>query len=309
MDVRQIKNIITIEEEKSISRAAEKLYMTQSALNQQLLRLERELGVALFNRGSRSLTPTYAGRVYLDAARKMLDIRNETYKILHDISNVKRGEIAITYTPERGSRMFSAVYPKFHAMYPEMTFKIYEARVKRMEQLLERHEVSIAFLAYTDKDPRFDYIDMQKEQMVLGIPANHPLAHLAGERSWERLPKINLRLLENDYFVLITHETLMRDMCDKAFSLAGFKPNVLFESTSTITVVNMVRNQVAPAFFPQSYVDPEAPIMYFSIDPPFEWTLTATTYKGAYLNRAERDFIELTRIYHFQEGKYSGNNA
>ncbi|MPM97763.1 hypothetical protein SDC9_144940 [bioreactor metagenome] len=81
-------------------------------------------------------------------------------------------------------------------------------------------------------------------------------------------------------------------------------PKVLFESTSTQTVVNMVRNQIAPAFFPQSYVEPDAPMVYFSIAPSLEWTLTVTTQKGAYLNRAELELVELSREYHLQQAHF-----
>jgi DNA-binding transcriptional LysR family regulator len=63
MDLRQIENIITIEQEQSISRAAEKLFLTQSALNQQLLKLERELGTPLFER--RKQHDPNSGRAYL----------------------------------------------------------------------------------------------------------------------------------------------------------------------------------------------------------------------------------------------------
>ena len=62
MDLRQIENIIAIEQEQSISRAAEKLFLTQSALNQQLLKLEKELGLQLFDRNKHFLRPTSCRR-------------------------------------------------------------------------------------------------------------------------------------------------------------------------------------------------------------------------------------------------------
>lgn len=293
MEVKQITAILCIAEEGSISKAAERLFITQSALNQQLLKLERELGVDLFQRLGRGVSPTYAGGVYIEAAREMLEIRNETYKMLGDIANVKKGEIAIAYTPERGSQKFLGVYPQFHEKYPEITFKIFEARGKRMEQLLERRQVSIALTSYSKPNPLFHYLDVQEEYIVLGVPRNHPLAHLAGEESWNTLPKVDLKLFEHDHFVLTTYESVMRPMCDDAFEAAGFSPKILFESTSTFTAVNMVRNQVALAFFPQSYVDAEAPVAYFSVATLSKWYLTVATYKGAYLNRAERDFIDM----------------
>ena len=72
MDLRQIQYIVAIAEENNITRAAEKLYITQSALNQQLLKLEKELGVQLFHRSRTDWHPTEAGEIYLKAAREML---------------------------------------------------------------------------------------------------------------------------------------------------------------------------------------------------------------------------------------------
>ena len=77
MDLKQLEYIIAIADEQSISKAAEKLYMTQSALNQQLLRLERELGLLLFHRIKHSMVPTYAGNVYLAAAGGFWGLRKK----------------------------------------------------------------------------------------------------------------------------------------------------------------------------------------------------------------------------------------
>lgn len=149
MDLKQIENIIAIEQEQSISRAAEKLFLTQSALNQQLLRLEKELGVRLFERRRHTMIPTFAGKIYLSTARQMVDMKKETYKIIQDISNETAGEISLAYSPERGSLMFSHVYPLFHRKYPNVTFSIREAHVKKMEAMLLQKEVTLACITYS----------------------------------------------------------------------------------------------------------------------------------------------------------------
>lgn len=299
MDLRQLEHIIAIEREQSISKAAETLFLTQSALNQQLLRLEKELGIPLFERRKHSMIPTYAGRIYLATAHQMVDMKRETYKIINDISEETAGEISIAYTPEKGSLMFSCVYPLFHEKYPNITFNIKEARVKKMEQLLLQKEVTLAFITYTDnhKNPAIEYQGMAEELMVLALPASHPLAHLAGPESWCTFPELDLKLLREDSFTLISRETKMRDMIDLAFETAGFRPNILFESTSTKTVVNMVRQQVGPAFFPQSYVEPAAPMVYFSVRPRQFWTLCIAYLKGSYLTKPEKYFMELATRY------------
>lgn len=299
MDLRQIENIVAIEQEQSISKAAEKLFLTQSALNQQLLRLEKELGIQLFERKKHAMIPTFAGKVYLATAHRMIDMKKETYKIIHDISNETAGEISVAYSPERGSLLFSHIYPTFRRRYPNVTFSIHEAHVKKMETMLLQKEVTLACLTYSQgsKHAAIEYVDTKKELMVLGLPASHPLAHLAGERSWETFPSIDLALLRDEAFALVAKTTRLRTMIDNSFRAAGFLPKVLFESSSTATVVNMVKNQVCPAFFPQSYVDPSAPMVYFTTKPKQSWVQTVAFLKGEYLTKPEKYFIELVKQY------------
>ena len=299
MDLKQIENIIAIEQEQSISRAAEKLFVTQSALNQQLLRLEKELGVRLFERRRHTMIPTFAGKIYLSTARQMVDMKKETYKIIQDISNETAGEISLAYSPERGSLMFSHVYPLFHRKYPNVTFSIREAHVKKMEAMLLQKEVTLACITYSrdSKHAAIEYVDTREELMILGLPATHPLAHLAGNRSWETFPPLDLALLRDDVFVLAAKNTRLRSMIDDAFRTAGFSPRILFESSNTATVVNMVKNQVCPAFFPQSYVDPAAPMVYFTTRPRQSWMQTVAYLKGEYLTKPEKYFIQLVKQY------------
>ena len=295
MDLHQIENIVAIWQEGSISGAAEKLFLTQSALNQQLLKLEAELGLALFERRNRKMIPTPAGKVYLDTAGKMLDMKRKTYKILHDISDEAAGEIALAYTPESGSRMFSKVYPLFRNIYPDVTFRIHESRVKEMEKLILQKVVTFAFTTYYEfsRRPELEYMDISPEYMVLGVPISHPLARLAGENSWERLPVADLSLFREDSFVLLSRETRMRDMIDLAFSQAGFSPRILFESISTHTAVSMVEEQIAPALFPQSYAKPSDTMVFFTVPSRLKWMRCAAFLRDAYLSRAEKFFIAL----------------
>ena len=149
MELRQLEYIIAIADEQSIAKAAQKLFITQSALNQQLLKLERELGVPLFNRIKEGMVPTHAGEIYLETARKMLLMKADTYRYIQDIADMKKGVISIAYTPEQGSLMFSRIYPTFHRMYPDITFKIHEARVTQGEQLLMSGKVNLALTSHS----------------------------------------------------------------------------------------------------------------------------------------------------------------
>ena len=95
MDTRQIEYILQIAEENNITHAAAKLFITQSALNQQLIKLENELGQQLFHRGKNDFRLTEAGQIYVDYARKILSLKEEAYNKLNDLANNQTGRLRI----------------------------------------------------------------------------------------------------------------------------------------------------------------------------------------------------------------------
>ncbi|MBQ6774461.1 MAG: LysR family transcriptional regulator [Synergistaceae bacterium] len=300
MDLKQIEYIIAIDEQQSITRAADKLHVTQSALNQQLLRLEDDLNVKLFERGKRIMIPTYAGKIYLDSARKILEIKRETYKIIQDISSEETGEILIAVTPEQGAMMITDLYKDFHRRWPKVRLEIHEARNKEMEQKLSRGEVDLIHASFIEesRNSEFEYYIVAKEHIVLALPSSHRLAHLAGNQSHKTLPGIDLNLLQDDEFIMPPAKTLMRDIIDKAFLNAGFSPRVLFETDSSQTKFQMAAKQIAPSFFPESYVTSDAPLVYFTFEPDSEWFLSIAYRKGAYLTKPEKSLMQMIKQYY-----------
>ena len=146
MDLKQIENMIAIEQEQSISRAAEKLFLTQSALNQQLLKLEKELGTPLFERRKHSMIPTFAGRIYLTTAHQDGRYEKKPIKIISDISEENLGEdCSSVYTRNRVPPKCTRSIPFSPEISTQITFRIYEERVK-MEQLVLKNEVHFAFI-------------------------------------------------------------------------------------------------------------------------------------------------------------------
>lgn len=301
MDLRQIENIVAIDREQSISKAADKLFMTQSALNQQLLKLEKELGVPLFERRNRQMVPTYAGKIYLETAREILARKEETYKRIRDIANEHVGEIKLAYTPEQGAAMFASIYPTFHAHYPDISFQILESRGKKMPALLLQHEVTLACTVYLKdaQDPQFEYEDFGEEYILLAVPLDHPFAAHAHPEGvpWTVLESIDPEELRNETFLLQTEETVSRGMIDDTFRTHGIVPKVLFETGNNRTVLSMVRTGQCLAFLPQSYAYQTPDLVFFSIPPHKAWYRSVAYLKGTYLSQPERYLIELIQAY------------
>lgn len=299
MDLKQIEYIVAIEEDGSISKAAERLFLTQSALNQQLLKLEKELGMSLFERKNHQMIPTEAGHIYLKNAHQMLDLKQDTYKKLADLSDEQSGHIRLAYSPERGAMMFANIFPVFHSLYPKIRFTVHEQRNRRMEQLLLNREVDLACATYTDhgKNPAFSYISGRREELILGIPASHPLASLAGTNSYENPPEIDLALFRDTPFVTASEATLSHELEQAAFNSAGFEPIVLFETSGSNARIQVVKNQIAASFFPAFYMEKDAPMVYFTVPTHPHWTTSVAYRKGRYLSVPELVLADLVRKY------------
>ncbi len=298
MDTKQIEYILKIAEENNITHAAEKLYITQSALNQQLLKLEKELGTPLFNRSRANWRLTEAGRIYVEGAREIMRIKNNTYNRIYDICEGKKGSLTIGLTPGRGLTIFTEIYPKLHEDFPNLCVKPLEMRVRVQQDAIARGELDMGLMTLHKSDRTPDnYIDIGKEEIVLAVPATHPLAERAAAPG-EPPAVIDLCELKDEPFVLMDKDSTLRTMCDKLFDEAGFAPNILFETNNTAGIVPMVASTICCGFIPWYYVKtPQPGIVCFALKSHPTWDIVVSYPKAGYLNLGAKEFIQLTKEY------------
>lgn len=156
---------------KNLSRAAERLYVSQSALSQFLAREEAELGVKLFLRRHNTLLLTPAGQRYFEACQDILDRKNCLYQELASLETCKVGSMAVGITPQWGCEMFSCIYPIFQRDYPNYTLKLFEDTTFPLMAMVRQKELDLAILAFN----RMDGIPLRceaicEERFVLAAP-------------------------------------------------------------------------------------------------------------------------------------------
>lgn len=302
MDLRQIQYIVAIAEENNITRAAEKLYITQSALNQQLLKLEKELGVSLFHRSRTDWHPTEAGEIYLQAAREILLIKKDTYHKIHDLAKIQQGELSVGFTPGRGISMFSHVYPKFHHMHANIQVTPRELSVQKQQELLISGDLDLGFVTLipSQQKPSLNYIPLSSEEILAAVPARYPMppesrcSDNTDRISGRSFPSVNLYALREEPFVLTYKESTLREITDHIFETAGFKPHVLFETSSNSTIATMVSAEMCCGLIPSFYARRhEGKLRFFSLPDQPSWDIMACYHKKRYLSKAARDFISL----------------
>lgn len=308
MDIRQIEYIVAIADEKGITRAAEKLFITQSALSQQLQKLEKELDAKLFFRNKNEWIPTPVGTVYLKNAREILRIKQRTYAEIADLVESSHGYLSIGMTPGRGPDMFSQVYPRFHDLFPDITVEPRELSVKRQQEEIRKGTLDLGFMTLTDSQKNGDiYLDLFQEELFLGIPEDYPLSKEDISTSKEELStskkespytEVSLKTFQYEPFVLMYKESTVRILTDQLFSNNGFSPKVLFETASNQTVLSMIRAHLCLGIIPEHYVRQNPPgVRFLRLPDHPAWTVSACYRKDAYLTNAARAFIQLVQEY------------
>lgn len=298
MDFRQLEYILEIAKENNITRAAKNLFISQSALNQQLLKLENELGVQLFHRSRTDWRPTEAGEIYLDGARKALLIKRDTYNQINDIAHSGKSELRLGLTPGRGIRMFTEIYADLHRQYPDLMILPIEMGVRNQMKALSRGDIDLGFVTLRESQKSNDaYLNIGYEEIVLLIPKSHPLAINAAPPG-EPLAVLDLSLLSGEPFTMMYRSSTNREVCDDIFRRAGFQPNIIMETSSTISIVSMVESMHCCGLLPRYYLDPanDRVASFVLADHP-SWELCITYRKNAYLTDASREYIRLVQQF------------
>lgn len=289
MNIKHMLYITAIAEEGSLSGAGRRLGISQPTLSIFLSNLETTLGTDLFLRDKKRLVPTPAGRIYLDAAKRIIMIKNQTYQTIHSFTQEPTETITVGVTPLRGAIMVAQIFPQFSRRFPNVKLVIREAYMSELRNLAQSGEVSCSLgSCYDTETPDLDYIIISKEEVVLGIPSFHRLAHLASH-SLDQLTSIDIRDFTDSPFVLLSPGTTVRTISDNVFSKASVTPTIAFETNNNLVLSNMIRQGAGVGLLPRSSMVSDADdIVYFSLTPKYYLNLAILFAKNKTMTEAER---------------------
>jgi len=175
MDLSQLEVFLSVVREGRFSRAAEKLYRTQSAVSQTIRKLEEELGEPLFDRSSREGVLTDAGRTLKEYAEKLLNLRNDAQEALAELRELQKGKLAIA------ANEFTALYllrvlAEFRRLHPMIKITVLRSLGSRIPDDLLRHTVEMGMLTYDPEETRLRSIVVYLDELTFVVPPTHPLA-------------------------------------------------------------------------------------------------------------------------------------
>ena len=146
MDFKQLTYFVTTVQEGNISRAAQRLHISQPPLSTKLKELEAELGVILFERGSRKIELTQAGRIFYARATSILELMDVATKELDDYKQGKIGTLRIGIISSISSTLINSWFHEFHQLYPEIRFNIFEGNTYEQLDKLRNTLIELAIV-------------------------------------------------------------------------------------------------------------------------------------------------------------------
>ena len=302
MNLKEIEYIVTLAEEGKLARAAQRLFITPSALTQQVSNLEHEIGLPLFERSRSGWSPTRAGQIYLSSARQILQIRQETERRLQDLSDSQKGNLSIGVTSEHGTTTFTHIYPAFHKQFPEVTINII-LRDIILNILIRTGKLDLGILTLSEEQQTEDlYIPLAQEEILLAIPSLHPACDKAVPTEKSPYPELDPNLVRYEPFAMMYKESTMYEVICQAFRIYGFYPETLFFAQRSATTLEMVSAGICCSVVPSYFAASSHPhvfehVSYFSFPSHPVWNICASRKKGSYLSAAADCFIQLAQEY------------
>src|ERR1700747_3192223 len=287
MELHQLRYFCAVADTGSFSRAAEHSHVSQPSLSQQILKLEAELGVRLFDRLGRSVRLTEVGKAFLPRAlsrlRELEAARGEVVESKESVS----GQVAIGVIPTVAPYFLPPVLTGFAKLFPKSTVTVVEEITPVLLGRLRTGSIDIAILALPVRGHEFDALSLLTEPLFAALPKNHRLA---------RNRAVAIRELRKEPFLLLRDGHCFRENAVAACDRARVSPQVVFESGQFSSLLGLVGAGVGGSLVPAMAVDRRAKVRFVRIsDPAATRTIGALTLRGRSLSRANHAFLSTLR--------------
>ena len=302
MFVKNPEYFLAIVKERSISKAAERLYLSQPYLSQYLAKLENSLGVVLLDRSHSPLKLTPAGELFHAYLERQSYLERQLVSDLRDLQDRKRPVLHIGVSSWRGAILLPDVLPRFEKQYPDVQVVLHEAPVPKLGELAETNVIDFCVMQPPSDLSELTYEPVMQERVFLVASRDHPLLQGLESSCANPRPFPDLRLLEHERVIMLPPDWRLSRLLYNTFSVHSVEPQNLLITTNTTTAINLAAEKLGFAFLQESgvsrtpYLDRLA---CFTVgEPPLTCPLAVVYKKNGFLSPAARTFIDLTKDFY-----------
>ena len=244
MDLRQLQHFVVLADESHFTRAARRVNIVQSALSSSIRSLEAELGTDLFERSTRRVKMTPAGRALYEKARTVLASAREAREAVAAVLGLKRRLLVIGAVQSLGAFVdLPGLLGAFHAAHPDIDIHLRQDSSTALVQKIADGDVDLALLPVFAAPDDIVVTKIACEALVVACAASHPLAG-RGDVTLERLAR--------EPFVDFQPDWGTRPLVDSAFRQAGIERRIAFEVGDLGTLLDLTSRGLGLALVPES---------------------------------------------------------
>ena len=303
MTTRELLYIKTIADERNMTRAAQKLFVTQPSLSHCVTNIEDQLGVRLFTRTSGGLILTYAGEKYYRMACEVLRVYASFESEIVEERTLSHGRVTVGITNYLATAHLPRVLPAFHREYPGIEVRICEETTDQVERSLLSGKLDFAIMHTGPDDgvsdnPALVRDVLNHDPFYIATPPDARFEKMAQSVAGEALLQLDPSKLTGEPFLMVSHGQRIRKITDRVLAEAGIQPTVVLTSRNYELLRRLTAEGMGCMMLPRRYIgllggESYRPA-YYSIPARYRawWELSAVTLEGAYLSRAAQAFLE-----------------
>ena len=291
---------VEIAEQGSITKAAEKLHISQPALSKYLQRLEQSLGGMLFDRSVLPIKLTRLGEIFLRYAMQSINQEKLCSDQISDLRNNEYESLRIGIGPWRASCILPTLLPFFESKRPYVRVSVYEGLSDDLAEQLQKGNIDVCILGLAESYPFISTIPLRDEYvLMLANKLNPSINFLPIDRMKNGIiPRVNLQNFKQERFILTSRRQAFAQVIYDYFAKIHFEPREILEITNLQTGMYMTANSNYISFLPEIAIHtlliPET-LAWFSIgDPPLVYPISIGYSDAFPMKKATRDFIEAT---------------
>lgn len=306
---RGMEYVYAVYQEKSISRAADRLCISQPSLSANIKRIEGKVGYPLFDRSTKPLSLTECGEKYIQSIEKIMAVENEFADYVNDWGDLKTGSLVLGGSSLFASWVLPGLIGRFSARYPKVHVELVEESTAELARLLQQGRIDL-MLDNCRLDPKlFDYTIYREETLFLAVPRHFPSVEQArdyiltremietGQWNEESIRPVPLKLFAEDPFVMLKPENDTRKRAEEILEKAGITPEMALELDQQLTSYHVVCSGLGIAFVSDTLiceVPARSDVVYFKL-PPERRSRSLRFYRkaGRYRTRAMEEFLKM----------------
>lgn len=266
IEVRQARYFLAVAEELHFGRAADRLNMSQPPLSQAIRQLERELGVRLLVRTSRSVSLTETGRVFAEECRRLVAAAQRAHDVAAQADAGLYGTLRIGAVTLSFAETLPSIITRFRSSRPGVTLNVEEIDTPRGRDGLLAHEIDVAIIRLDGPVRHLRTLPLRRDHLVVAVPADYPGVP-------DSVEPIDLRTLRDEPWVWLRREVSpdYHDQLLTACRRAGFTPDAQCHANSITTQLAMVGSGLGITLAPQAAIAlGQANIRHRPLLTPFE---------------------------------------